>query len=324
MKDTIAALPQFQEMKAKYSIHINICQECRSLFEKRKLDAIAAFEQDIATGLTVDGKPPRNAMIDLVPLLLDTALLPYDKIRMLMIYIIAFEGIQDMERRRLLENAKLSIEETQSINNLGVMGVKLNNPNSSKKESGRYSYWGSHALESKKRVEGKEMYDLSRYVPLIKRVMDDISHNDLAKAQFPWVIEPSSEVQNATISQATRAANRSNKDTLVATDGSHPFSLRTTRPRWIKQTDNHKKEQKGDIEEKSAFTTKSGPPVILFILGGMAFSEMRCTYEASKEYNRDIILGKSLVKFYTLILQSNRIHCHLQFNTNGRHFKGNT
>lgn len=45
MKDTIAALPVFQEMKAKYSVHINICQECKNAFEKRKLDAVAAFEQ---------------------------------------------------------------------------------------------------------------------------------------------------------------------------------------------------------------------------------------------------------------------------------------
>jgi syntaxin-binding protein 1 len=74
MKETISALPQFQEMKQKYSIHINVCQECKTLFEKRKLDAVAAFEQDISTGLTVEGKQPRNAMIDLVPLLLDNAI----------------------------------------------------------------------------------------------------------------------------------------------------------------------------------------------------------------------------------------------------------
>ena len=47
MKETISALPQFQEMKTKYSIHINVCQECKALFEKRKLDAVAAFEQVI-------------------------------------------------------------------------------------------------------------------------------------------------------------------------------------------------------------------------------------------------------------------------------------
>ena len=92
---------------------------------------------------------------------------------MLMIYIIAYEGIQDMERRRLLENAKLSLEETQAINNLGIIGVKLSNTNNTKKEVGRYTYWGSHFLDVKKgKQEGKESYDLSRYVPLVKRVME--------------------------------------------------------------------------------------------------------------------------------------------------------
>ncbi len=96
--------------------------------------------------------------------------------RMLMIYIIAFEGIQDMERRRLLENAKLSLEETQAINNLGIIGVRLSNATSTqKKDNGRYTYWGSHSSDSKKKSD-KETYDLSRYVPLVKRVMEVTHH----------------------------------------------------------------------------------------------------------------------------------------------------
>ncbi len=92
-----------------------------------------------------------------------------------MIYIIACEGIQDMERRRLLENAKLSLDETQAINNLGIVGVKLSNGSGTKKETGKYSYWGSHANDvkkAKKSGEQHESYDLSRYIPLVKRVME--------------------------------------------------------------------------------------------------------------------------------------------------------
>ena len=85
-----------------------------------------------------------------------------------MIYIIAYEGISDLERRRLLENAKLSLEETQAINNLSVLGVKLTSA-TSKREDGRYTHWGSYALETKK---NKETYELSRYVPLVKRVIE--------------------------------------------------------------------------------------------------------------------------------------------------------
>lgn len=150
--------------------------------------------------------------------------------RLLMIYIIAFEGIQDMERRRLLENAKLGLDETQAINNLSIMGVKLSNPTSSKKESGKYSYWGSHSLDLKKKPD-REVYDLSRYCPLIKRVMEDAIQNELPKSLFPWTSEPTQEIQQSTANAATKLfQNRSNKDALIPTDSSKPYSLRTTRP----------------------------------------------------------------------------------------------
>lgn len=87
-----------------------------------------------------------------------------------MVYIIAYEGIPDMERRKLLENAKLSLEETQAITNLSILGVKLSSA-TSKREGGRYSHWGSYAIEAKK---NKETYDLSRYVPLVKRILEVI------------------------------------------------------------------------------------------------------------------------------------------------------
>lgn len=41
----IANLPQFQEMKEAYALHLTMAQECMSLFEKRKLPDIASIEQ---------------------------------------------------------------------------------------------------------------------------------------------------------------------------------------------------------------------------------------------------------------------------------------
>ena len=88
-----------------------------------------------------------------------------------MIYIIAFEGIQDMERRRLLENAKLKLEETQAINNLCYLGVPLTNASGTGQRKDRYSYWGSHAQNQKKR-DASGLYDLSRYVPILRCIME--------------------------------------------------------------------------------------------------------------------------------------------------------
>jgi syntaxin-binding protein 1 len=212
-----------------------------------------------------------------------------------MIYIIASEGVPDLERRRLLENAKLSLEETQAINNLGIIGCKLSSGGNSKKDMGRYTYWGSHALDMKRNKAGKETYDLSRYVPMIKRVMEDQVQNELPKTSFPWIQEPAVETSTPT-STVPRIFNRSNKDSLVPTDGSRPFSLRTTRPRWIKKSGGGGELESPTRVESKGSAIKSGPPIIIFVLGGMSFSEMRAAYEVSKDCNRDVIIG--IVFFY--------------------------
>lgn len=50
-------------------MHLNIAQECMSIFEKAKLPAIATVEQNCATGLTAEGKTPKTLVEEMVPLL---------------------------------------------------------------------------------------------------------------------------------------------------------------------------------------------------------------------------------------------------------------
>ena len=45
IKDMIAGLPQFQEGKEAYSLHLNMAQECMSLFQNCQLPEIAIAEQ---------------------------------------------------------------------------------------------------------------------------------------------------------------------------------------------------------------------------------------------------------------------------------------
>ena len=45
IKDMIAGLPQFQEGKEAYSLHLNMAQECMTLFQKCQLPNIATAEQ---------------------------------------------------------------------------------------------------------------------------------------------------------------------------------------------------------------------------------------------------------------------------------------
>ncbi|KAJ3068698.1 vacuolar sorting protein VPS33/slp1, partial [Podochytrium sp. JEL0797] len=182
MKDTITSLPQFQEMKAKvefpdYSVHINICQECKSIFERRRLDSVAAVEQDLATGETAAGTAPRNIMMDMTPILIDTVIPPYDKLRILMLYIIAQEGIHDTDRKRLLDAAKLTLQDSQAITNLGLLGVRLSTNQDKKKRLNKekYTYYGRVAdkrKKKKKKADGDTPYDLSRFVTMLKYILE--------------------------------------------------------------------------------------------------------------------------------------------------------
>ncbi len=49
----------------------------------------------------------------------------YDKLRSFIVYIIGMNGLQDLERRRLLETAKIPPEDSQAITNLGLFDVTL-------------------------------------------------------------------------------------------------------------------------------------------------------------------------------------------------------
>ncbi|KAL2915942.1 syntaxin binding protein 1 [Polyrhizophydium stewartii] len=312
MKDTLSSLPQFQEMKAKFAVHINICQECKALFEKRRLDMVAGVQQNLATGETSDGKPVKNAMFDLIPVLDNKSTTAYDKLRAFMIYIIAMEGIQDVERRRLLETAKLSTEDAQAITNMAMLGIQLSLGQSAKsksKERERYSYWGSHKLDKKRRKNKNDddmPYDLSRYVPIIKRVMEDQISNTIPKEVFPWVSEPTAD-QLGIVSEAPRMF-RFTSNGLTAPDPNYPHSLRTTRASWVNRKPakggsgggigggggsggGGKGDSSGAGDKEKADLRRNGPRVIVFVLGGLTYSEIRSAYEVTRDAQREVLLG---------------------------------
>lgn len=45
IKEMMAGLPQFQEMKGAYSLHLTMAQECMNIFQNNKLADLASVEQ---------------------------------------------------------------------------------------------------------------------------------------------------------------------------------------------------------------------------------------------------------------------------------------
>jgi syntaxin-binding protein 1 len=45
MRDMLASLPQFQEMRDQFSLHLNVAEKCMEMFEQQKLLEVGLIEQ---------------------------------------------------------------------------------------------------------------------------------------------------------------------------------------------------------------------------------------------------------------------------------------
>ncbi|KAI9491623.1 Sec1-like protein [Zychaea mexicana] len=266
MKEMLGNLPQFQDMKAKYSAHLSIAQECLSIFEKHKLNSVGNLEQNIATGETPDGETPKTVVLDMVPLLDDPYVSPADKARLLMLYIVSKEnGIFEDDKHKLLEHAKLKGEFRDAVNNLPSLGVQVTKQ---RRKGGEKSL---RKKKERKRSQDETPYELSRYVPQLKKVMDAQLSNTLEPAHFAY----------------TRQSDMDPSDDGGAPSGNPGIpqsgvSLRTTKPTWSKKPTS----VPGGGQSRS-----SGAKLIVFVLGSLSYSEIRSAYEVAAMYNRDVYIG---------------------------------
>ncbi|KAI8991399.1 Sec1-like protein, partial [Mycotypha africana] len=286
MKEMLTNLPQYQDLKAKYSAHLSIAQECMSYFERHNLSSVGTLEQNMATGETVEGEIPKTIVLDMVPLLDAPHVSPIDKARLLMLYIIWKEGgIFEDDKRKLLEHAKLDAELCNAINNLPLMGVKLTRIRRSEKGytsasamSSATSLFRKRRQRKNKEDEQETPYELSRYTPIIKKVMDAHFSNTLDPQQFAFT-------RQSDVDSAKDGHGHAPGDGGIPASG---VSLRTTKPTWAKKNNTG-----------SGVTTPirqhHGAKLIVFVIGGATYSEIRSAYEISDTYNRDVYLGTTEV-----------------------------
>eukprot|EP01116_Phalansterium_solitarium_P008929 TRINITY_DN228_c0_g1_i1.p1 TRINITY_DN228_c0_g1~~TRINITY_DN228_c0_g1_i1.p1 ORF type:complete len:622 (-),score=229.14 TRINITY_DN228_c0_g1_i1:152-2017(-) len=263
MGDAMKAMPQFQEMLNKYSLHINMAGEAMNKFNELQLERIAGLEQTMSTGEDAEGNAPKNVVATLSGILGDDKIDLSDKIRLLIVYIISQEGIKDSDRRRLIEAARMKVADTAIITNLRYLGVSLAKGAKGKKEK----------KDKKKKRADAPSYDLSRFKPAVKSIGEDFVSGRLSTADFPATKDDSSSSGKQAASPSASAAPAA-------------VSLRKSgQPRWG--------DKGGKKEEKKKGSSFSGPRFIIFVIGGITYSEMRSAYELSQKFGNQVIIGSS-------------------------------
>ncbi|KAF1814193.1 Sec1-like protein [Eremomyces bilateralis CBS 781.70] len=128
IKDMLAGLPQFQEMKDAYTLHINMAEGCMEIFQKHKLPEIALLEQTLATGLDEDYRKPKGLADQLVRIVDEADVTPADRLRLLALFSIYQDGLIPADRNRLFAHAALPPSDESILLNLSLLGARSDRP----------------------------------------------------------------------------------------------------------------------------------------------------------------------------------------------------
>ncbi|RXG51544.1 Protein ROP [Armadillidium vulgare] len=243
LSQMIKKMPQHQKELSKYSTHLHLAEHCMKKYQGY-VDKLCKVEQDLAMGTDAQGEKIKEHMKIITPILLDQAVDDRDKLRVILLYILAKNGINTDNLEKLVQHGQVSPAEKGTIHNLANLGVNVITDGGPKKKP--------YQVPRKERIT-ENTYQMSRWTPVVKDIVEDLIENKLEERHFPFL--------------AGRSA--------AASRTSAPSSVRYN---WHR--------------EKGSGATKNVPRLIVFILGGVTFSEMRVAYEVTKAgKNWEVVMG---------------------------------
>ncbi|KAG0224615.1 vacuolar sorting protein VPS33/slp1 [Actinomortierella wolfii] len=252
IKEQLAKLPQFQENKEKFTVHLSMVKDCMDIIKRDKLVDVAALEQSLATGELANGEIPKSFDVEMAAMLEDRSVSIRDRLRLVMLFFISQAATQDV-RNQLFQMSRCSYEDRDIANNLEFLGVKLDvaAPPPNKKS------WFSGLLKKNTVNEEDLEYDLPRYTPVIKTIIDGVVDKTIDRDQYPFTLAPD-QLQEIQAPKTVR-------------------SLRSAKPTF------HHKGRRNEPQGR----------LILFVAGGMTFTEIRTVYEAAAAHNWDVLIGST-------------------------------
>ncbi|XP_041133366.1 syntaxin-binding protein 3-like [Polyodon spathula] len=229
-------MPSFRKQISKQTVHLNLAEECMNHFQAN-VEKLCKVEQDLALGADTEGQKIKDPMRTLLPVLLQKHS-TYDKIRAVLLYIFSLNGTTEENLRKIFQQID---NESSIILNWNLLGVPIHSSSSQQRKT------------SRKDRSHEETYQLSRWTPVIKDVIEDAIDNKLDTKEWPHISE-----------------------CPAAWNGSGAVSAR--------------QKHKGSSQDDR----RSGSRLIVFIIGGVSYSEMRCAYEVTQAVKScEVIIGST-------------------------------
>ncbi|KIW86379.1 hypothetical protein Z517_01775 [Fonsecaea pedrosoi CBS 271.37] len=252
IKDMLAGLPEFQEGKEAFSLHIDMAEKCAKIFADRKLLEVVSVEQSLATGLDEENKKPKNLADQVVRLLDDDSVVHEDRVRLLILYILYKNGILRGDIEKLRCHGELSPMDGEIIYNLITLGARV------EKQLKDVTPTPTPLFPPKIRdVSNMEEVSLSRFEPALRYMLEEQCQGTLDLNVFPPV-KPHLNDPNSQMSVSQT-------------------SLRNTgKPTWA---------------QTRSQSNKPRQRIIVFVAGGATYAEARACYEVSQMAGKEVFLA---------------------------------
>jgi len=240
----LKAMPKFQTLKSKYSVHISLAKECMDIYSRTGLERLCSVEQDLATGLDEEHKKVSFPYEPLKPILHDQSVSKENKLRLLMLYYLTYPKAQDS--RKTLEGGAMLTEAEEKLLTNWLSLVEQTSKINQQRPPASQQEWE---------------YVVSRYQPNLLDTVTNLANGTLSSKDFPFLFKEEE-------SEVPRSAPPPTQKKLPPTA-------------WV----NNKEAQPAK---------KTGPRLIIFIAGGVSYSEIRIVHKLTqKPHNLDIVLGST-------------------------------
>ncbi|CAM9793879.1 unnamed protein product [Discosporangium mesarthrocarpum] len=264
-------LPAFQELSKKMSQHIKIAQQCMSKVDKLNLLKIGALEQtmalgkdelgtsrshqDLLGGWTMDGERQPG----LLEIMRSSSATPEMKMRLAGVFTQTQRNLTVTEKRNILGAASLPPSLVKALENLDVLGFGARGSQQGRGGSAPKKRRFKFGFGTSKSTEEESDYTHMRpvappffsYHTPLKTTIDKLATDELSLEEFPSLLPM-------------------------------PATQKRSEPRSIR------KAGKGGPHISGAY---GGARVMVFVIGGVCYSELRGAYECMHTHGREVIVG---------------------------------